>query len=199
MSKKKIEAFCDFELFQQTKPLNHVKLGSRLPDFHYFIEKHLLIHVVSRKNSFRPPLLPRGLFSLHRTTSSLAIFLNKSYNFDTICPCLAIFFAAMIISDLLKQFYNTDRTPHIYFWGDKLHEVDCIIEQADRLFPVEIKSGQTISSSYFSGLTHWNNLAEANPSHGYVIYAGDTGSTRSAGNVIGWRQAETLVDKIHKI
>lgn len=108
-------------------------------------------------------------------------------------------FEAMMISDLHKQYYNTDRTPHIYFWGDKHHEVDCILEQADRLFPIEIKAGQTISGSYFSGITHWNTLAEADPSHSFVIYAGDTNSTRSAGNIIGWRQAGTLVNKIRTL
>lgn len=108
-------------------------------------------------------------------------------------------FETMIISDLHKQFYNADRAPHIYFWGDKQHEVDCIIEQADQLFPIEIKAGQTISGSYFSGLTYWNSLAETNPAHGFVIYSGDSNSTRSAGNVIGWRQAGSLINKIRTL
>jgi predicted AAA+ superfamily ATPase len=108
-------------------------------------------------------------------------------------------FETMIISDLHKQFYNIDRAPHIYFWGDKQHEVDCIIERAEQLFPIEIKAGQTISGSYFSGLTYWNDLANADPAHGFVVYAGDTNSTRSAGNIIGWRQAGTLVDRIRAL
>jgi predicted AAA+ superfamily ATPase len=108
-------------------------------------------------------------------------------------------FETMMISDLHKQYYNMDRTPHVYFWGDKHHEVDCIIEQADQLFPIEIKAGQTISGSYFSGLTHWNSLADADPARGFVIYAGDTNSTRSAGNVIGWRQAGMLINKIRTL
>jgi predicted AAA+ superfamily ATPase len=108
-------------------------------------------------------------------------------------------FETMIISDLFKQCYNSDRMPHIYFWADKQHEVDCIIEQADRLFPVEIKAGQTISGAYFSGLTHWNELAQADPAHSFVIYAGDAVSNRSAGNVIGWRQAGALMEKIRSL
>lgn len=107
-------------------------------------------------------------------------------------------FEALMISDLYKQFYNMDRTPHIYFWADKHHEIDCIIEQADRLYPIEIKSGQTVSGSYFSGLTHWNELAQADPANGYVIYAGESSSHRSAGNLVGWRQAGTLIQKIRQ-
>lgn len=108
-------------------------------------------------------------------------------------------FEAMIIGDFYKQFYNNDRTPHIYFWADKQHEVDCIIEQADRLFPIEIKAGQTISGAYFSGLTHWNEIAQTDASHNFVIYAGDTNSNRSAGTVIGWQQAGTLMQKIREL
>jgi hypothetical protein len=109
-------------------------------------------------------------------------------------------FESMMISDLYKQFYNIARTPRIYFWRDKVgHEVDVIIERADQLFPIEIKAGLTISQNYFTELKYWNKLADANPAHGFVIYSGDTNSTRSAGNVIGWKQAGNLINKIRSI
>jgi predicted AAA+ superfamily ATPase len=108
-------------------------------------------------------------------------------------------FEAMMIADLYKQFYNADRAPHLYFWGDKQHEVDCIVEQADRLYPIEIKAGQTVSGSYFTGLNHWNALAQADPAGAFVIYAGDTESQRSAGTVIGWKRAGELVARIASI
>jgi len=39
-------------------------------------------------------------------------------------------FESFIFSELLKEFYNKGRQPHIYFWRDSAgHEVDCIIEK----------------------------------------------------------------------
>ena len=64
--------------------------------------------------------------------------------------------------------------------------------------PVEIKSGQTIGSDYFRGLTYWNEIAKTDPENGYIIYGGSENQSRSKGNIINWRSAGQLIKKIQK-
>ena len=108
-------------------------------------------------------------------------------------------FETTIISDLYKQYYNRAREPHIYFWRDNHgHEVDCLLEKGEKLFPIEIKAGRTVTSHYFDGLRFWNTLTQNDPSQSYVVYAGTQNQKRAVGNVLGWNSADTLIDMIYK-
>src|SRR3989339_478239 len=63
---------------------------------------------------------------------------------------------SLIISDLLKQHYNLDQQPGLYFWRDQQgHEVDCIIDIGSRPVPVEVKAGKTVVSDFFKELSFW--------------------------------------------
>ncbi|MFO7730002.1 MAG: DUF4143 domain-containing protein [Spirochaetia bacterium] len=43
--------------------------------------------------------------------------------------------------------------PPIYFWRDRTgHEIDLLLDEGGKLFPVEIKSGQTVSPNMFNSL-----------------------------------------------
>jgi predicted AAA+ superfamily ATPase len=102
-------------------------------------------------------------------------------------------FESMILSDILKQRYNAGLQPNLYFWRDKAGlEIDCILDHGLKLVPIEIKSGQTINSDFFSGLTKWNTLAQNDPANSYVIYGGEERQERSHGTVLGWNQTHLL-------
>lgn len=106
-------------------------------------------------------------------------------------------FEALIISDLFKEAFNTDRKPNIYFWRDKTgHEVDCIIERGMNLYPVEIKAGMTINQDYFDNLSFWNEQAEADPENGFVVYGGTETQERSLGTIVSWSNLQYLYKKI---
>lgn len=97
-------------------------------------------------------------------------------------------FESMILSDFLKKRYHRGLPPNVYFWRDKLgNEVDCLLEEGTRLFPIEIKSSATIRSEMFDGLIKWCNWAEINPEIGSVIYTGEEKQTRKQGNIIPWK------------
>ena len=90
-----------------------------------------------------------------KTTESLSLSSYRGSLFET-----------LIISDFQKQYYNNGMSnPSTYFWRDLNGriEVDCIIDRGDELLPVEIKSGETISSSFFSSLSEWNKISESHP------------------------------------
>jgi hypothetical protein len=147
----------------------------------------------------------------HKNFSKRLIKSPKLYFYDTglACHLLGIetpnmlvqhylrggIFESMILSNLYKRRFNQGKTPNLFFWRDKSGlEVDCIIEKGDRLVPVEIKSGQTASSDFFTSLEIYCRLASLPPSSGFVIYAGDEEQKRSSGYLLSWRQTEKLID-----
>lgn len=107
-------------------------------------------------------------------------------------------FECLIIADFYKQFYNTGTQPSLYFWRDKngYIEVDCIVTQANKLFPIEIKSTETIISNLFSSLEKWHELAKAESTNSYLVYGGNLTQSRSKANIIGWKDAGSLIGKI---
>jgi predicted AAA+ superfamily ATPase len=107
-------------------------------------------------------------------------------------------FENFIIADIAKQYFNIGKRPPIYFWRDLNGriEIDCIIEEALKLYPIEIKSGETIAKDYFNGLQEWNNISNTEPNNNYLIYGGNLKQERSVGNIIGWKNIGDFVEKI---
>lgn len=67
-----------------------------------------------------------------------------------------------IISDLLKQQYNLELLPSIYFWRDLSgNEIDCIIDEGNIIVPIEIKSSKTVIDSFFKNYDYWQTLTAA--------------------------------------
>lgn len=109
-------------------------------------------------------------------------------------------FECLVIADLYKQYYNRGLEASLYFWRDQngRTEVDCIIDQAGALVPIEIKSGETISSDFFDALERWTEMAKINPSESYIVYAGDKAQSRSRGKVITLTSLSTFIDRLYK-
>jgi len=98
-------------------------------------------------------------------------------------------FENLIIAELMKWQYNQGRQPGLFFWRDKVgHEVDCIIESAVGLIPVEIKAGATVADDFFKNLHYWQKLDPLNNRSCYLIYGGDQPQKRSIGQVLPWKQ-----------
>jgi len=53
--------------------------------------------------------------------------------------------------------------------------------------PIEMKSGQTITSDFFKGLTRWRTLAGETALHPSLIYGGTGSQQRHGIRVNGWR------------
>ncbi len=105
-------------------------------------------------------------------------------------------FENYIMADLCKQYYNLDIPPSVYFWRDQTHEVDCIIDEPKGPFALEIKAGETINTSYFEQLKYWSKLSGLPTTHNYVIYAGAEDQVRSAAQVLGWKSAGNIIEKL---
>ncbi len=92
-------------------------------------------------------------------------------------------FENFVIVEMLKERYNSAKSNNLYFWRDNTgHEVDLIIDNDSDLYPIEIKSGKTITNEYFKGIEFWNKISST--SKGTIIYAGDNSQKRSDGVIV---------------
>lgn len=99
-----------------------------------------------------------------------------------------------MISELRKQALNQGTPIHFYFWRDSSgNEVDLLIEQAGKLRPIEIKSGQTINRDYFTTLRRWNDLADALATDASLVYGGEQSAQRNGVTVQPWVAVDRLL------
>ena len=100
-------------------------------------------------------------------------------------------FENLIIIDLLKNRFNKGLTSNLYFWRDnKGVEIDCIVEKANNLIPIEIKSSQTYNIDFFKNINFWNSISGNSPENSFVIYGGDKSMKTKDGNILSWKSIE---------
>jgi uncharacterized protein len=101
------------------------------------------------------------------------------------------------MADFLKQYYNKELRPPLYYWRSRIgDEVDCVIDEARNPFLVEIKSGETITSDYFKQINYVSELYGWPASNNYVVYGGNESQVRSRGTILTWKDAGHLIQKI---
>ncbi|MBI1782099.1 MAG: ATP-binding protein [Sphingobacteriales bacterium] len=102
-------------------------------------------------------------------------------------------FENMVLLELLKNRYNDAKESGLFFWRDKHgKEVDCIIESAGKLFPIEIKSSQTKSLHLLDNIKYYLGLAKNKSKKGYVVYGGNEVVNLKEGSLIPWNSMEEL-------
>ena len=147
----------------------------------------------------------------HRNFNKRLVKSPKLYFYDTgvACSLLGIreedqvslhymkgsLFENLIINEFIKRNFNRGENRQPYFWQDNHgKEIDCLLVNGERVTPVEIKSGKTISTSYFDNLKYWRSLADLPEDEGYVVYGGDQSMQTSAGALISWRNLDRISD-----
>jgi predicted AAA+ superfamily ATPase len=148
------------------------------------------------------------LYPHHSNFNKRIVKMPKLYFYDTglVCALLGIgnqehlnfhplsgnLFENFIIGELLKHRYNKAKSNNLYFWRDNTgHEVDVIIETMNKLYPVEIKSGKTITDKFFEGILWWFKIS--GEKSGAVVYAGETGQKRSNDiEVVPWNRLNSI-------
>lgn len=112
----------------------------------YFVDTGLLCHLLSI-----------------RTTEHL-----KSH------PLLGSIFETFIVSECFKRFYNIAEKPPLYFWRDQSGlEIDLMIYNGIKGFPIEIKLAQTFQTDVSKQIEKWLDLPNNPAEKGRVIYCGD--------------------------
>jgi len=94
-----------------------------------------------------------------------------------------------VVSEILKKFTNKGRTPSLYHYRESRGlEVDLLIETAEQLNSVEIKSGSTINSEFFNNLKKFTDIHAGKENIDLWLISGGTESYKRHGtNVISWK------------
>lgn len=144
----------------------------------------------------------------HKNFNKRLVKMPKLYFYDTglACTLLGIqnaeqldlnpykgsLFENFVITEIIKSRFNIAKPHHLYFWRDNTgHEIDVILEKANKLYPIEIKSSKTITPAFFSGLNFWNKIS--GESGGAVVYDGNSYQKRSNGiEVFPWNKIQAI-------
>ncbi len=96
-------------------------------------------------------------------------------------------FESYVISELLKNYMNRGEEHAIYFWRDSTgNEIDVLIDEGDKLIPMEIKAGQTVASDFFKGIRLWKKLTADIGQEAALVYGGDKSYIRSDTYLYPW-------------
>ena len=102
-------------------------------------------------------------------------------------------FENFVIGELLKRRYHHGLPSNLYFWRNNTgNEIDVLIEQGEKLQPVEIKSSQTFSPDFLNGLSTWASYAGGLSTKPTLVYGGDKNMTRNGVEVQSWLNIQTV-------
>jgi len=101
-------------------------------------------------------------------------------------------FENYVVAELMKQKFNSGSSTNLYFWRDnKGIEVDVLLDQGQKITPIEIKSAQTFQEDYIKPMKLWNKFSEQ--SGGIFLYDGEMEYKRKDEIVIkNWRSINKI-------
>jgi len=112
-------------------------------------------------------------------------------------PLRGNLFENWVVVELLKGRFNRGKKSNLFFWRNNTGlEVDVIAEQADKLQPIEIKSGATLTSDWYKAINQWLSLAGDDAVSPSLIYGGDTLWKEGFVTSIPWQQTSELANEI---
>ncbi|MBU6340180.1 MAG: DUF4143 domain-containing protein, partial [Bacteroidetes bacterium] len=139
----------------------------------------------------------------HRSFNKRILKTPKLYFYDTglACSLLGIrnrqqlethplkgpLFENFIVVEMLKNSLNRGIRPNFYFWRDQTgNEIDLLVDEGGKLYPIEIKSAQTYQSAFYKGIRYFNELSQNDPNLSYLIYGGTQNLAGESGNICSW-------------
>ena len=103
-------------------------------------------------------------------------------------PSRPALFETLIVNEFLKVRFHQGLRSNLFFWRDNVgNEIDLLLEQGDELVAVEIKSGQTLTADYFTGLRKWSAIAGPQAARPHLVFGGDQSFETEAVQVHSWR------------
>lgn len=103
-------------------------------------------------------------------------------------PLRGNLFENFTVAELVKKECNRGERPLFSFWRDSNgNEVDLLVESGQKVVPIEIKSGKTVASQFFSGLEKWKALVGDLAGQPVLIYGGDESFRHKGVAVRSWR------------
>lgn len=108
-------------------------------------------------------------------------------------PMRGPLFESWVVAELLKGRFNRGLVSNLFFWRDSSgNEIDVLAETGGVLVPIEIKSGQTVTRDFFTGLLRWQAIADGAAGGGFLVHGGEHHQSRSGVEVLPWREIGRL-------
>lgn len=125
----------------------------------------------------------------HDTGLAAALLGIQDASHMSVHPSRPALFETLIVNEFLKVRYHQGLRPNLYFWRDNVgNEIDLLLEQGSELVAVEIKSGQTLTADYFTGLHRWSTIAGPQAARLHLVFGGDQSFETEAVQVHSWRE-----------
>ncbi|MGE0920237.1 ATP-binding protein [Trichlorobacter lovleyi] len=113
-------------------------------------------------------------------------------------PLRGSLFENMAIIEALKYCYNRGKKGTVSFYRDSNgNEVDLLMEVGPDLFPVEIKSAETIVPEFFKGLVSFSKIAPKVLLGAGLVYGGTEQQKRTAGEVWPVTRMHEMLDGVY--
>jgi len=103
----------------------------------------------------------------------------------SVSPQRGALFENLAVLEVIKARYNAHLPLNSYFYRDQRNEVDLILSDGPRVRAVEIKSGKTVNSDYFKGISALSNTSLDLLEPSWVVYDGEQTQRRSQATVMG--------------
>lgn len=126
---------------------------------------------------------------LHFIDTGLAAWILGIQSADQISshPLRGPLFESYVVSQLLKKRFSLALESNLYYWRDSHGvEIDILIDQGDRLTPVEVKSGKTFSTDFLKPLEKWSDYAGNAAGECMLVYGGEKELKAHGCRVIPW-------------
>ena len=103
-------------------------------------------------------------------------------------------FENFILLEILKYRLNSGIPPNLFYYRDNnRNEIDCIIEKANTLDVIEIKSGQTFSDNFLKSLNFWEKHFSHFNSKRYLVYGGTLKTEYKNINIVPWNELVNIL------
>ena len=136
---------------------------------------------------------------LHFFDSGLACYLLGIPAPDMLAlhPLRGAIFENWVASEIYKTRLHCGVMPNMFHYRETRGlEIDLLMEHGDDMFAVEIKSGATLSQSFFKNLTRFaerlKDVKKTGRIRSRLVYGGDDSQKRSFGHALSWRDIQQI-------
>ncbi len=110
-------------------------------------------------------------------------------------PLRGSLFENLMISEILKKFFNSGLDPTVFFYRDKHgNEVDALLHISRELIPIEIKSSETYRSEFLKSLDYFRKIYNQRIRQSMLVYSGQNEQKNENVNIVNFRNLYNELD-----
>ena len=148
---------------------------------------YIVFQLTPHHENFNKRLIKSPKLYFHDSGLAAWLLMIQSPEQLDIHPMRGALFENMVVAEAFKSRSNRNDAKNLFFWRDQGgHEVDLLVDQGILLLPVEVKSGKTLNSDYFTGLKRWHTIAAKRSTPPVLIYGGSQSLQHDGVQVFAW-------------